>query len=398
MMDTHANPQPKSAAPSTFTPGRGLLLQRKCACGGGAGTSGECEACRDKKRLQAKLAIGASNDPLEREADRVADQVLAAPANAAVSSVSPRIQRFAGQPIGEASTAPASVDLALTGSGRPLEPALRQDMERRFGHDFSRVRVHADAAAEQSARDVDANAYTVGNRIVFGAGRFAPGLIDGKKLIAHELTHVLQQSGPTAGLLQRSPDEKKKPEEKPTAKFVGCDKDRLPVVQDAIKEAEALASRALQAFEREYPFTNEIAAMKTHFGSLANDQKATIIERYKHVLSNLSGKTYTCAKNNKKVREGNEVVDICGQAGCPGNNITLFPDFGKEVCPAGPVVLHEAIHNAGGCDDINKGNRYPPSSSENNAYSYEYFALDVTAGYKTPELGKRKPTVPKVKD
>jgi hypothetical protein len=260
------------------------------------------------------------------------------------------------------------------------------------------VRVHADAAAEQSARDVSAHAYTVGHDIVFGAGRFAPGLIDGKKLIAHELTHVLQQSGPTAGLLQRSPDEKKKPEEKPTAKFVGCDKDRLPVVQDAIKKAEALASRALQAFEREYPFTNEIAAMKTHFGSLANDQKATIIERYKQVLSNLSGKTYTCAKNNKKVREGNEVVDMCGQAGCPGNNITLFPDFGKEACPAGPVVLHEAIHNAGGCDDINKGNSYPPSSSENNAYSYEYFALDVTAGYKTPELGKRKPTVPKVKD
>ena len=67
MMDTDANRQPKSAAPSTFTPGRGLLLQRKCACGGGAGTSGECEACRDKKRLQAKLAIGASNDPLERK-------------------------------------------------------------------------------------------------------------------------------------------------------------------------------------------------------------------------------------------------------------------------------------------------------------------------------------------
>ena len=69
----------------------------------------------------------------------------------------------------------------------------------------------------------------------------------------------------------------------------------------------------------------------------------------------------------------------------PGNNITLFPDFGKKVPP--PSMLHEAIHNAGGCDDINKGNSYPPSSSEDNAYSYEYFALDVTAGYKTPELG-----------
>ena len=68
-------------------------------------------------------------------------------------------------------------------------------MEQRFGHDFSRVRVHSGAAAEQSARDVNANAYTVGHNIVFGAGRFAPGTHEGRRLIAHELTHVVQQSG-----------------------------------------------------------------------------------------------------------------------------------------------------------------------------------------------------------
>ena len=91
--------------------------------------------------------------------------------------------------------APASVDQVLASPGRPLEPALRQDMEQRFGHDFSRVRVHSGAAAEQSAQDVNANAYTVGNNIVFGAGRFAPGTHEGRRLIAHELTHVVQQSG-----------------------------------------------------------------------------------------------------------------------------------------------------------------------------------------------------------
>ncbi|MDP2782640.1 DUF4157 domain-containing protein [Devosia sp.] len=66
-------------------------------------------------------------------------------------------------------------------------------MGQRFGHDFSRVRVHSDAAAEQSARDVNAHAYTVGHNVVFGAGRFAPGTNDGKRLLAHELTHVVQQ-------------------------------------------------------------------------------------------------------------------------------------------------------------------------------------------------------------
>jgi Domain of unknown function (DUF4157) len=194
-MITHAVSPPRKPATSTFIPGRGLLLQRKCAYGGSAGASGGCEACRDKKRLQTKLAIGASNDPLEQEADRVADQVLATPAQFAVGGAAPRIQRFAGQPATEAATAPTSVDHVLAGSGRPLEPALRHDMEQRFGHDFSRVRVHTGTVAERSARDVHAHAYTVGHDIVFGAGRFAPGMHDGWRLIAHELAHVVQQSG-----------------------------------------------------------------------------------------------------------------------------------------------------------------------------------------------------------
>ena len=83
----------------------------------------------------------------------------------------------------------------LSSPGRPLDPSLRQDMEQRFGHDFSQVRVHTDAAAERSAREVNANAYTVGHNVVFGAGRFSPGTHEGRRLIAHELTHVVQQSG-----------------------------------------------------------------------------------------------------------------------------------------------------------------------------------------------------------
>jgi len=169
-----------------------LSLQRKCACGGSSAL-GECEECK-KKRLQTKLSIGASNDPLEREADRVADQVLATPASSTVSAAPPRIQRFTGQATGDAGIAPPSVDRVLSGSGKQLDPAIQQDMGQRFGYDFSRVRVHTGTAAEQSAHDVNANAYTVGNNIVFGAGRFAPESNDGRRLIAHELTHVVQQN------------------------------------------------------------------------------------------------------------------------------------------------------------------------------------------------------------
>ena len=145
--------------------------------------------------LQRKLAIGASNDPLEQEADRVADQVMEDATHSAISGTPPRIQRFLGQLGGQMDEAPISVDQVLASPGRPMEPLLRQDMEQRFGRDFSRVRVHSDSAGEQSAQDVNANAYTVGHHIVFGAGRFASGTQEGRRLIAHELTHVTQQSG-----------------------------------------------------------------------------------------------------------------------------------------------------------------------------------------------------------
>jgi hypothetical protein len=176
--------------------------------------------------LQAKLTVGASNDPLEQEADRVADQVLAAPAHPGAngaydfsrvrvhsgatggqsapgtaparppaSGALPPVQRYTGQASGQAGTGFASVDRVLSTPGRPLDSVLRHDMEQRFGYDFSHVRVHSGGAAEQSARDVDAQAYTVGHDIVFGTGRDAPRTDAGRRLLAHELTHVVQQSG-----------------------------------------------------------------------------------------------------------------------------------------------------------------------------------------------------------
>ena len=178
----------------------GLVLQKKSG-----GLHSPALISQNEKRLQAKLSIGANNDPLEQEADRIADQVMESPANPVKGGTIPSIQRFAGQSAGQAGTAPASVDHVLSGSGRPLDLALQQDMGQRFGHDFSRVRVHTGAAAEQSARDINALAYTAGQNIVFGAGRYAPGSQEGQHLLAHELTHVVQQSSNIA-TIQRLPD------------------------------------------------------------------------------------------------------------------------------------------------------------------------------------------------
>jgi hypothetical protein len=168
-----------------------LMLQRKpgCACGGG------CPRCKNKLPIQPKLTVSEPGDTYEQEADPVADQVLATPVHPGVSGASPCIQRFSGHSNGQVDAAPSSVDQVLASPGRPLDPTLRQDMEQRFGHDFSRVRVHSGAADERSARDVSAHAYTVGHDIVFGAGQFAPRTPDGRRLIAHELAHVVQQTG-----------------------------------------------------------------------------------------------------------------------------------------------------------------------------------------------------------
>lgn len=94
--------------------------------------------------------------------------------------------------------APAPVSDVLRGAGKPLEDAVRGDLERRYGHDFSQVRVHADGAAGESARAVGAAAYTAGRHIVFGPGRYQPHHPAGRVLLAHELAHVVQQ-GPAGG-------------------------------------------------------------------------------------------------------------------------------------------------------------------------------------------------------
>lgn len=139
---------------TVHTPVRtGLLLQRKCACGNHARGS-ECAECAKKKGLLQRKAIG---DFERTEVPPIVHEVLRSP-------------------------------------GQPLDAATRGLMEPRFGHDFSRVRVHADARAADSTRVLGALAYSVGRDVVFGAGQYVPGTREGQKLIAHELAHVVQQS------------------------------------------------------------------------------------------------------------------------------------------------------------------------------------------------------------
>jgi hypothetical protein len=190
----------------------GPIIQRKCACGGEITADGECSECR-KKRLQKKLAVGSADDSFEREADRIAEEVISGPPHGQMpqSHSGIAVQRVANSSDGGMKNAPSSVNRVLQDTGRPLDAPVRRDMENRFGHDFSHVRVHTGSAADDAARDVNARAYTTGRNMVFADGEYSPSAASGRRLIAHELTHVLQQSG--AGdrpFLQRS------------AKVAGC--------------------------------------------------------------------------------------------------------------------------------------------------------------------------------
>jgi hypothetical protein len=169
------------------------------------------------RSLQPKLVVGAANDPLEHEADRIAAQVMGvADTSPSVTPAPPRVARACSacedervhRKVGALAdpgsrTAPPSVHDVLARPGQSLDPATRSFFETRFGRDFGGVRVHSDAPAARSARDIGARAYAVGQDIVFADGGYRPHDATGRALIAHELAHVAQQ---TPGVVRRAPN------------------------------------------------------------------------------------------------------------------------------------------------------------------------------------------------
>ena len=162
--------------------------------------------------LQAKLKVGGHDDPQEHEAEHVAEQVTNGehcacegkeqPCNKCASQKN--LQRMASDSIASSGVgeAPPVVGEALRSPGRALDGATRAYMEPHFGHSFTDVRVHTDALAAESARSVGALAYTVGRDVVFDSGRYAPETSAGRRLLAHELSHVVQQG--SANVLRRA--------------------------------------------------------------------------------------------------------------------------------------------------------------------------------------------------
>jgi len=180
--------------------------------------------------IQAMLTVSQPGDPYEQEADRVADQVMRTPDQTAPATVRPgglpqisRLQRMCAQceeeeiqrqPMEEeeeeetlqAKESPGQTPEIASGvrtqieslrsGGEPLPGPVRSFFEPRFGRDFSQVRVHAGGEAASAARAAQARAYTIGRNIVFGSGEYEPATVEGRRLLAHELVHTIQQAAP----------------------------------------------------------------------------------------------------------------------------------------------------------------------------------------------------------
>jgi hypothetical protein len=232
---------------SRFNPARTTVIQR-CSCGQSAQSGGECDECQRKREgsHRSSLTIGQPDDAFEREADRVAARIVEPDKGAIVGAMpvssSPRspfqrveVSRFDDQAAirrkglncGSCASAPSGQETAedeeregtsetvrakaeggrlgpanralerslssSRGGGTPLAPDTRAFMESRFGEDLSAVRVHTDQRASAMNRQLHAAAFTSGRDIYFRTGRYDTSSLEGNRLLAHELTHVIQQ-------------------------------------------------------------------------------------------------------------------------------------------------------------------------------------------------------------
>ncbi len=204
--------------------GQPRALQRACACddaNAGCGCPEMQDKPMDRALAQPSLAISTPGDPSEREADRIANEVMRMPEGPGMGT---QVQEF--KECGTVSRAcasceahdgagdelPAGDDLSsvvargTSGGAQSLDVGTRAFMESRFDHSFGHVRVHTGSDAGEPARSINANAYTVGSDIVFGAGGFQPQTNSGRRLLAHELTHVMQQRSSQPRLHRQTDD------------------------------------------------------------------------------------------------------------------------------------------------------------------------------------------------
>lgn len=310
----------------------------RCACGGG------CPRCQEgASALQPRRAISRPGDPLERQADQTAEQIMRTPAPVSVRPTHGGAA-VARKPVGSASTpapseAPPAVHQALNSPGQALDGRTRDFFEPHFGMDLGDVRIHADGGSGRAARAVNAQAFTHGGDIVFDSGAYQPESDAGRRLLAHELTHVVQQAGGEgAGTLQRTA-------------YSDCSEEQEPTVRAATRAAINALGPVVSRL-RQRPLTQHVSdALWLMFRDRSTRMASYVQGVLGDIYENLPGATIECEQPEDLgyglmcredaggyVRIGSIITGIGNIHLCMGE----WED--KSDAVRMHIVLHEAAH------------------------------------------------------
>jgi hypothetical protein len=334
--------------------------------------------------LQAKMKVSQPNDIYEQEADLVAEKVMRMPetevqhkctgCNKDEEDVLQTKKLSRQMPVTQHQDAPPIIREVLRSPGKPLDPVIRAFMEPRFGHDFSNVRVHSEEQAAMSAKALNAHAYTVEQNIVFADGKYAPGTDSGKELIAHELTHVVQQTQN----VQRNIIQRKS----------GCSSSQDTTITEDHRRAREMLSNAIDSVSS-YDGTKPAKvrnALSAHFHGATSNAFATWINLNLRILWALTWMAgYECYTGGILERTW-----ACGSGALattfwcvPGIDIRLCPSyFGQSATERSTTLIHEWIHKYGCNFDL--GYEHESEYGRNwtvtqllNADSFSSFIRDV---------------------
>jgi hypothetical protein len=359
-----------------------------------------------KPLIQTKLTINQADDEYEREADAMAEHVMRMTNKEStqqtffkpsISSIQRKcahceeeekhIQQKENSNHDTSSTSLEGYVKDLNSSGETLDASTKNFFEARFGYDFSDVKIHNNNEAARSAESVNALAYTNRNNIVFGSGQFKPETNEGKKLLAHELTHVIQQT------VEQNAEPHLMRQQKPEDEFNSCSKNQQALIEPVINDARKAVDKATSAAAISWGKSDKIdphvkQLFLDHFHTVSRGDIRDILGKYVSLgISFEKGIKVKCESTCDKDKNS----ATCGYA----YNTQWFGGHGPvHICfdPAGcdftssskndriALIIHEAAHRYTGVDDkayrweTTKYNALTPGQAMNNADSYAWFA------------------------
>ena len=371
-MSAHVRiPMKPAALPAkTQTPAPFGALQRKCACGG------KCDECKKNQTM---------------------------------------VQRYSRDNGGSARVPPI-VDEVLRSPSQPLDAATRAFFEPHFGHDFSKVRLHTGSRAAESANAVQARAYTAGREIVFGADQYQPGTAAGNALLAHELTHVVQQGleAPTAGSPRSisSPTDaaEREAESVGRASLSGkvapamatapgslfrlganpnCSNTEADSIHQGISDASGWLNKAIPLMGQSPLPEKVLGSLRSNFGATYGvpANAPAIRTKLSTALDAVGKNPFSCATTAANPRCSNR----CGESAAGSNASTICSDktltSGVDAVFRAGCVLHETFHASfadftgdsysGWHGHSGSTSGYPGAAPEKNADSYTTLAMEL---------------------